>query len=49
MHIDSPERKEIHEGVKRAKERQAESVNKQRKKKTEGVRNEVLEVDEICT
>jgi hypothetical protein len=49
MYIDSPERKDIREGVKRAKERQADSVNKQRQKKTEGARKEVLEVDDVCT
>ncbi len=49
MHIDSPERKDFREGVKKAKERQADSVNKQRQKKTEGVRKEVLEVEDVCT
>jgi hypothetical protein len=49
MYIDSPERKDIPEGVKKAEERQADSVKKQRQKKTEGVRKQVLEVDDIYT
>jgi hypothetical protein len=46
---ESPERKEIHEGIKRAKEWQTVSVNKQTENKTEGVRKEALEVNEVCT
>jgi hypothetical protein len=36
MYIDSPERKDIREGVKRAKERQADSVKKKTEKDRRG-------------
>ncbi len=48
--FDAPSMRNIREGVKRAKERQAESVNKQCAKKADkGGRKKVLEVNDICT
>ncbi len=48
--VDAPSMRKMKERVKRAKERQAESVNKQRAKKAdEGGRKEVLQVNDICT
>jgi hypothetical protein len=50
LFVDTPRMREIREGVKQAKQRQAESVNKQRAKKADkGGRKKVLEVNDICT
>ncbi len=47
--MDTPDRREIHEGVKKVKERQAVTVNRHRQNKEGENRKEVLEVDSICT
>jgi hypothetical protein len=50
LFVDAPNMRKIRDGVKRAKEKQAESVNKQRAKKTDkGNRKKVLEGNDICT
>jgi hypothetical protein len=50
LFVDAPRMREIREGVKQAKERQAESVNKQRAKKADkGGREKVLKVNDIYT
>ncbi len=50
LYVDAPTMRNIRDGVKRAKEKQAESVNKQcAKKPDKGNRKQVLEVNDVCT
>jgi hypothetical protein len=49
LYVDAPKMRNIRDGVKRAKEKQAESVNKQHAKKADkGNKKQVLDVNDVC-